>query len=68
MFQDSQLEMDEVVGMDLYHVPSVINELSRTNKYGPLTQYFVVCRTNALWLPPALESPWTGCPRVLTKS
>lgn len=73
VLEDVELELDNVVGVDLadesgglcQHLQPAATAESRTQRR---TQYLVVWRTNAFWLPPAPESPSTGCPRVRTRS
>jgi hypothetical protein len=58
MLEDNELELDVVVGMHLEDSPSQYK--ISTGSGLRLTQYLVVCLTNALCPPPALLSPMTG--------
>jgi len=66
VLEDVELQLDDVVGVNLKTTGSTKDQPSGwTPPASPslgsqLTQYLVVCRTKAFWLPPAPESPSTG--------
>lgn len=66
MLEDDELELDVVVGVDLRGRVRSVSAFQR-RRGEERTQYLVVCLTKAAWLPPALESPMTGLPRVRTR-
>ena len=57
MLQNCQFEVYQVVGVHLRNPRFQTAVMGMTSLKHVRTQYFVVCRTNALWFPPALESP-----------